>query len=71
MSSCEVEIEPFGCWRFALSVGTLVSAAWQLGLLALTAGATLGLAVALLGDKYVLVQEVLGVGGRQRETVLC
>ena len=53
MSSCEVEIEPFGCWRFALSVGTLVSAAWQLGLLALTAGALLGLVVALLGDKYV------------------
>ena len=71
MSSYEIEIEPFGCWRFALSVGTSVFAAWQLGLLALTAGAALGLAVALLGDKYVLVQEVLGVGGRQRETVLC
>ena len=71
MSSCEIEIEPFGCWRFALSVGTLVSAAWQLGLLALTVGAILGLVVALLGDKYVLVQEVLGVGGRQQETVLC
>ena len=53
MSSCEVESGPFGCWRFALSVGTSVSAAWQLGLLALTAGAILGLAVALLKDKYV------------------
>ena len=53
MSSCEVESGPFGCWRFALSVGTLVSAAWQLGLLALTVGATLGLVAALLGDKYV------------------